>query len=542
MGRSESQTQMQGQPIAGGDLFATIKLGFLEAYEGTTTELTYTIPSTGDTETVDITVPAGAINGGKLRHKGYGDYGENGGDRGDLVVQTVVLDEHPYRRAGANVLIDWEIDDEVAMRGGEIEVPTPSGETVQIIVPSGSTNGSRLRVEGLGAPDVKNGGQRGDLYVILRFARVMRSVQAFVTNNTLPKDFDDFVQYLELGYRYPVESLICNEGEPEEWTAPKWCKEDDIVFFMFATRARQNLSHVRTQYREMYKDRYNEEERKVIEETFDYLSGLCKQFGGKIFAVGRVSGASFFQGDVDEDREVHWKSTIYAPISDIYQLECPIDISEFRDFLTISRVGTITPVMGSTFRQLKALIMRHNEVPAYIAKSDATPMPLMEINEQNWIEVNNIYRHSYFLEHQFRVYYVDYFLRLLGDMKTFYSESVCVSDLSDNSRVDNVIKFFGKYLCVEVKLNVQGERDLPGQCRKYCHLKSIELRQPTKGSTCYTDHVLIIDMNGLYLYEYKTHSVSNLKSLDDFGTPTDVLTFRKELHQLLTDSGLYLVQ
>ena len=390
---------------------------------------------------------------------------------------------------------------------------------------------------GRGAPDVRNGGKAGDLYVILRYKHAMTGVQAFVTNNTLPKDFEDFFQYLELGYAYPVESLTCNEGEPEEWTAPKWCREDDIVFFMFAARAKSNLSRARNQYLREYRERFGEEDRRAIDETFDYLFGLHKQLGGKIFAIGRVSGASFFQRDVEYGRDVHWKSTIYAPISDIYQLKRPVDISEFREFLTISRVGTITPVMGSAFRQLKELIMRHNEVPMYFAKSDATPTPLMSINEENWLEVNNLYRHSYFLEHQFRVYYVDYFLRLLGDTKSFYSECVCVSALSDNSRVDNVVKFYGKYLPVEVKLNVRGERDLPGQCRRYCRLKTIELRRPMDGSVCYTDHVFVIDTGAVYLYAYETHSVAELKSLDEFEEPADVLAFREELHEILHVDG-----
>lgn len=533
MTESESKSHNNDQPTIGDDLYATIEVGFFQAFEGATTDLNITLPSTGETETITVNIPAGAVDCGKLRHKGYGDYGTNGGERGDLIIETAVLDESPYRRVGADVLLDCEIEDEIAHRGGEIEVRAPNGETLRVDVPAGSTNGAKLKVAGYGAPDLRNEGQPGDLYVILRFAHEMRSVQAFVTNNTLPKDFEDFFEYLDLGIYYPVEQLIYNAGRPEEWTAPKWCREDDIVFFMFAAGANKNLSRVRTQYRQTYKELCDEETQKVVEEAFEYLHDLHRKYGGKIFAIGRVSGASFYEDDINDGREVHWKSNIYAPISDIFQLERPVDISEFREFLTISRVGTITPVMGSVFQQLKALIMAHNEVPTYFAKSEATPTPLMSINEENWIEINSLYRHSYFLEHQFRVYYVDHFLRLLGDTKSFYSESICVSDISDNSRVDNVIKFFGRYLPVEVKLNVHGERDLPSQCRKYCHLKTIELRRMVDGSVCYPDHVLVIDTNGLYLYSYEKHSIAELKSLDDFKKPEDVLAFREELRQLL---------
>lgn len=523
----------EGQETSGVDLYIVVEVNFFEAFEGVTKTLEYTIPSTGKTESLAIKIPAGAIDGGKLRHKGYGDCREGGGERGDLVIVTTVLDDQVYRRCEADVVMDWKVDETVAREGGEIEVPAPDGSSVTVVVPAGSPNGMKLRVAGRGAPDLRNGGEPGDLVVILRYANVDRGVQAFVTNNTLPSDFEGFIQYVEYDLDFTIETLIYNHGAPEEWTAPKWCREDDIVFFMFATRAKKNLSRVRNQWRKQYRDTFDEEDKNAVEETLDYLGGLCKELCGKIFAVGRVTGTPFFQRREENDWDTHWNSTIYAPISNIWQFDRPVDISEFREFLTISRVGTITPVMGSAFRQLKELIMEHNEVPEYFADSVATPTPLMSINDANWVEVNNLYRHSYFLEHQFRVYYVDYFLRLLGDTKTFWSESVCVSDLSDNSRVDNVIKFYGRYLPVEVKLNVLGERDLPGQCRKYCRLRTIELRRPTGGNACYTDHVLVIDTSALYLYSYETHTVDLIKSLDDIRKPSDVLAFREELLDLL---------
>ena len=53
------------------------------------------------------------------------------------------------------------------------------------------------------------------------------------------------------------------------------------------------------------------------------------------------------------------------------------------------------------------------------------------------------------------------------------------------------------------------------------------------GTVCYMDHVLVIDTSGVYLYSYETHSIAELKSLDDFKAPGDVLGFREELRGLL---------
>lgn len=163
-------------PTVGADLRITMKVGFFQAFAGAKTELAVTIPSTGETETISVPIPAGAVSGGKLRFKDRGDYGTNGGERGDLIIETVVLDEPPYRRDGADVLLDWEADDDVARQGGTIDVHAPNGKTLRVAIPAGATNGTRLRLEGFGAPDLRNEGRPGDLYVVLNFTRGRKSV------------------------------------------------------------------------------------------------------------------------------------------------------------------------------------------------------------------------------------------------------------------------------------------------------------------------------------------------------------------------------
>ena len=66
----------------GEDLNVSIEIPFEDAFNGTTRRVTYRIPSTGETQTITVKIPAGAVDGGKLRHRGYGEYGQNGGERG----------------------------------------------------------------------------------------------------------------------------------------------------------------------------------------------------------------------------------------------------------------------------------------------------------------------------------------------------------------------------------------------------------------------------------------------------------------------------
>ena len=149
----------------GGDLSLTIDVSADDAFRGTTRKVSYNIPSTGERETIMVSVPAGAVDGGKLRYKHRGEYGTNGGERGDLVVITHV-EEHPlFKRKGADVTMEVPISAYEAALGTQITVPTPSGSSVRLKIPAGTQTGKTFRFKDMGAPDVKNKGRTGSLLV-----------------------------------------------------------------------------------------------------------------------------------------------------------------------------------------------------------------------------------------------------------------------------------------------------------------------------------------------------------------------------------------
>jgi DnaJ-class molecular chaperone len=55
-----------------------------------------------------------------------------------------------------------EVPLDVALLGGDVEVPTPRGTRVQLHIPEGTQNGARLRLRGLGMPRLRGEGN-GDL-------------------------------------------------------------------------------------------------------------------------------------------------------------------------------------------------------------------------------------------------------------------------------------------------------------------------------------------------------------------------------------------
>jgi len=148
--------------FAGEDYEIPVRLTLEEAASGA--ERTVQLES-GSSFTARI--PRGATDGQRLRLRGKGGAGVNGGPAGDLYL-TIALEPHPlYRPSGHDLDIDVPIAPWEAALGAEVEIPTLEGR-VTMKVPPGSKAGQKLRLSGKGLP--KPGGGAGDLYALLSIA------------------------------------------------------------------------------------------------------------------------------------------------------------------------------------------------------------------------------------------------------------------------------------------------------------------------------------------------------------------------------------
>jgi molecular chaperone DnaJ len=114
-------------------------------------------------ETIEVRIPAGVSNGGRVRVPGKGNSGTMGAPAGDLYLRVVVKPHEFFERRGNDLYTKIPITVSEATLGAKIEVPTIDGRSL-VRIPPGTNSGKTLRLKEKGVPSARNG-TRGDQYV-----------------------------------------------------------------------------------------------------------------------------------------------------------------------------------------------------------------------------------------------------------------------------------------------------------------------------------------------------------------------------------------
>jgi curved DNA-binding protein len=141
-------------PVPGADQEAQLELSIEEAYRGGKRKI-----SLGDRD-YTVNIPAGIIDGQRIRLAGEGSRGSGDGPPGDLYLVVRIKPDKRFRLEGRDVIADLPVSPWEAVLGATVAVHTPGGEA-KVKVPAGSSTGRRLRLRGEGMPNPK--GKPGDL-------------------------------------------------------------------------------------------------------------------------------------------------------------------------------------------------------------------------------------------------------------------------------------------------------------------------------------------------------------------------------------------
>ncbi len=112
-------------------------------------------------KTFKVNIPQGIESGKKIRLKGLGKPGVNGGPPGDLYLKINVSGHNYFWREGKDIYSRVPINLRQAVLGGKIRVRTLTKE-IELNIPPGTSSGQKFRLKGLGL--VANG-EKGNQYV-----------------------------------------------------------------------------------------------------------------------------------------------------------------------------------------------------------------------------------------------------------------------------------------------------------------------------------------------------------------------------------------
>jgi curved DNA-binding protein len=145
--------------IHGADQEAELTLTVEDAYHGGRRSLTLSGPQ--GPRTFDVNIPAGVVDGQRIRLAGQGGRGSGGADPGDLYLVVRIAPHPRYRVEGRDLYVDLPLAPWEAALGASVALETPGGEAT-VKVPAGTSSGRRLRLKGRGLPNPR--GAPGDLY------------------------------------------------------------------------------------------------------------------------------------------------------------------------------------------------------------------------------------------------------------------------------------------------------------------------------------------------------------------------------------------
>jgi curved DNA-binding protein len=167
-----AQQSRQQHSARGHDVEIEVAVFLEETLDAHTRPINYTLPvynvfgmvEKEIPKSLNVKIPAGVGDGQRIRLKGQGTPGENGGPAGDLWL-IIRIAPHPlFDIVGHNLEIVLPLAPWEAALGAKVKVPTLK-EPILLTIPPGCQAGQRLRIKGKG---LVNKQHTGDLFAVIK--------------------------------------------------------------------------------------------------------------------------------------------------------------------------------------------------------------------------------------------------------------------------------------------------------------------------------------------------------------------------------------
>jgi curved DNA-binding protein len=149
----------RGLRMDGSDLEGEVTVGVTEAFAGTARMVRI------GKRTIEVKIPAGIMDGERIKVGGQGSAGSGGGRSGDLYLTIHVEPEDGFTLHGLDVEKDVDLYPWEAALGGRKTVEALDAK-LSVSFPAGIQAGKRIRLAGKGFKNIR--GARGDMYARVR--------------------------------------------------------------------------------------------------------------------------------------------------------------------------------------------------------------------------------------------------------------------------------------------------------------------------------------------------------------------------------------
>ena len=181
----------------GQDMQSELSITLREAYSGTQRSLK--LQTGGRTRTVNVKIPKGIKDGGKIRVAGEGAKSPAGagGPAGDLYLVINIAPHNFFTRKGDDLYCEVPVTIKEAFYGAKIDIPTFSGK-IMVKVPPKTQGGKTLRLKGKGIPKLRSS-EFGDLYAKIKLILPEK------LNSEQKKHFEEFARSYD---ENPRENIV----------------------------------------------------------------------------------------------------------------------------------------------------------------------------------------------------------------------------------------------------------------------------------------------------------------------------------------------